>query len=536
MTNNKSLEQQIAVLMPTGRDAQLVAAELEKIGLAAFICSDLRHLYECLMVDVGAVLMTEEALHGNALEELLSEFDKQPVWSDIPVILFSSSATTAEKLLETIGSRINATIVERPVRVAMLASAVNGALRARNRQYETRDLLKKLENADKQKDLFLATLSHELRTPLNSMLGWIRLLREDSNGKVDVPHALEVIERNATAQNELISDILFVSRIVTGTFELNVKPLSLQNVIQTTVDIISPSTNAKSIKLETDFDPNADEITGDADRLQQVIWNLLSNATKFTGQNGKIRISTKRDDANVIIKVKDDGKGINNDFLPLIFERFKQEDNTYTRKFGGLGLGLAIVRDLVKMHGGEITAFSEGENKGSIFTVTLPVTVHEKSQNAQTEQPVKEEPEQIVESTNEQSSSQKLEELSVLLVEDDDDSREMLEMVFKQSGFKTKAVASAAEAFEVLQNDLPKMLISDIGLPDESGYDLIRKIRLLPIEKGGAIPAIALTGYASGKDQTESAAAGFQKHIAKPVDPTVLLEMVANLTNGKLHD
>jgi signal transduction histidine kinase len=283
------------------------------------------------------------------VERLSELFNEQPLWSDLPIVLFAGNAQNAETLAATVGAQFNATIVERPIRIPILVSTVRGALRARARQYQSRDLLHQLEESDRQKDLFLATLSHELRTPLNSILGWIQMLNhEETRKRVDEKHALSVIERNARAQSEMISDILFVSRIITGKLKLNSKPTDIVPVVQTAIDILRPALNAKEIQLNVSFDSGLPLINGDADRLQQVFWNLLSNAIKFTSNNGHIDVLITDEKSNVEIKISDSGQGIKPEFLPFVFERFRQADNSYTRQFGGLGLGLAIVRHLVE--------------------------------------------------------------------------------------------------------------------------------------------------------------------------------------------
>lgn len=427
-------------------------------------------------------------------------------------------------LLESVGTRFNATIVERPIRITMLVSAVRGALRARQRQYESRNLLNQLKESDRQKDLFLATLSHELRTPLNSILGWIQLLNvEDSQNRIDPKHALAVIERNAQAQAEMIADILFVSRIITGKLKLNSKPLDVVSAAQTAIDTLRPQVVAKNINLQTAFDADLPLIEGDGDRLQQVFWNLLSNAAKFTPPAGRIEIRIKQSASNVKIEVRDSGQGIKAEFLPYVFERFRQADSSYTRQVGGLGLGLAIVRHLVELHGGTVSVESAGEHHGASFVIVLPVAAeHLKS--------FEEIPHVEAAPTLEDMKSPP--NVRVLLVEDDEDSREMLKTMFEQNGMETAGVNSAAEALEILPTFKPDVLISDIGLPDEDGYELIGKIRQLSPAQGGLTPAIALTGYVSPQDRDRAFQVGYQKHLSKPVDIDELLALVKELAGS----
>jgi signal transduction histidine kinase/CheY-like chemotaxis protein len=517
---NEGLENRVLVFMPTGRDAALVCATLENSYVSAQPCTDAKTLEKEIATGAGAVLMAEEGLQNGTLEHLIETFNSQPVWSDLPVVLFAGNAQSSEKLLTTIGTRLNATIVERPIRVTMLISAVRGALRARQKQYQTRDLLNQLEQSDRQKDLFLATLSHELRTPLNSMLGWIQLLRGNNSRTIDAQHGLEVIERNAKAQSEIISDILFVSRIITGKFTLDLIPIDLIPVIEEAVEVVQPSIEAKNIQLNVFFDPKIKQIKGDHDRLKQVFWNILSNAVKFTPPDGRIDISAFVNGKQIEIEISDSGQGIEPDFLPFIFERFSQADSSYTRKVGGLGLGLAIVRHLVEIHGGTVSVKSEGANKGASFTIKLPVLSASQAESANEEisnklaEPLK--------------SNEPPEGIRVLLVEDNDDSREMLAVLFAQFNLQITAVASAADAMNALEQIKPDILISDIGMPDEDGYDLIRRIRQLPPEQGGHIPAIALTGYASLQDRDLALEAGYQEHLSKPVNIDELFKLVKN--------
>ena len=522
-TPNSDLhEERVIVLMPTGRDAELVSARLGQAGISAQACKDITEMAAEVVSGAGAILLAEEALREGAIEYLVDVLNQQPIWSDLPILLFAASAQTAGAILETVGARINVTIVERPIRITMLVSAVQGALRARRRQYQTRDLLAQLEQADRQKDLFLATLSHELRTPLNSMIGWIQLLRGGKLNEEDRAHAMSVIERNAQAQADLISDILFVSRVIAGKFTLKTEPVDLESVINGAVDTVRPSIEAKGIRLDLSIDPNMTPVTGDPDRLQQVIWNLLSNAIKFTPAGGRIVVRLERANSVVVITVSDTGRGIKAEFLPYVFERFRQADSTYTRQFGGLGLGLAIVRHLVELHGGTVRAESLGEGQGASFIVTLPISAPRKAAG-----PLKEKP--AGQNDEAATPSQPLNDLRALIVEDDTDSREMLVEVLKQFGVNVVAVASVAEALEAIEQTRPDVLVSDIGMPGEDGYDLIRKLRALPAERGGMIPAVALTGYVSGKDRAETISAGYQEHISKPVEPSKLIGVITGL-------
>lgn len=520
---SKDLEARILVFMPTGRDAALVCSTLENSNIAARSCADADELQAEIEKGAGAILLAEEALKDGVFERLTQIINRQPIWSDIPIVLFAGSTQHAEALLETVGTHFNATIVERPIRITMLVSAARGVLRARERQYQTRDLLHQLEQADQQKDLFLATLSHELRTPLNSILGWIQLLRGDTGRKIDLEFALNVLERNARAQAELISDILFVSQVITGKLTLNMEPVNLAKIVRSAIEVIHPSIEAKKIRLETFFESDVNQIQADPDRLQQVFLNLFSNAVKFTPEGGQITVRINRADSNFEVEISDTGQGIKPEFLPFVFERFRQADNSYTREVGGLGLGLAIVRHLVEMHSGGVSVESEGENRGASFKVILPVFDEPKKEESTNGFPGKP---AVSENTDVGLSG-----VRVLLVEDNEDSRDMLKIMFEQYGMETTAVDSAAAALSEITRAQPDILVSDVGLPGVDGYELISRIRQLSPQQGGTIPAVALTGYASVQDRAHAYEVGYQEHLSKPVDIEKLLGLIKTLVN-----
>ncbi len=525
-TDNKFLENRVLVLMPTGRDSTLVCATLGKVGIVAETCANTEDLTEKINSGAGAILLAEEALEKKTLEQLSDSFNEQPVWSDLPIVLFAGNAQNAEMLAATVGTRFNATIVERPIRIPMLISAVRGALRARERQYQSRNLLHQLEESDRQKDLFLATLSHELRTPLNSILGWIQLLRSEPSERINLKHALSVIERNARAQSEMIADILFVSRIITGKLKLNLEQIDLISVVQTAIDIMRPSLEAREIVLKTAFESAVNQIAGDSDQLQQVFGNLLSNAIKFTPPNGRIEVRLFNENSNIAVEISDSGQGIKPEFLPYVFERFRQEDSSYTRQIGGLGLGLAIVRHLVELHDGTVSVKSAGENQGAVFTVELPISVRAKTIDADSET--------VNPPPSEATKSPK--NVRILVIEDDEDSREMLKIMFEQNEMEVFSLDSTAKAIESIERIKPDVLISDIGLPGEDGYELIRKVRLLAPEQGGLTPAIALTGYVSLQDRSRALDVGYQEHLSKPVDIDKLLDLVKKIVSRREFD
>ncbi|HEY9638866.1 MAG TPA: ATP-binding protein, partial [Coleofasciculaceae cyanobacterium] len=389
-----------------------------------------------------------------------------------------------------------------------------------------RQQAEELSRTNRLKDEFLATVSHELRTPLNAMLGWATMLRSKQMDETTMKRAIESIERNARAQNQLINDLLDISRIITGKLRLNVRPVFLVSVIEAAIDALCPAATAKNIRIQSLLDPVAGPVSGDPDRLQQVFWNLLSNAVKFTPKGGRIQIRLERINSHVEVTISDTGQGISPEFLPYVFERLQQADSTTTRAYGGLGLGLAIVRHLVELHGGQVEVASAGVGQGATFIVNLPITIFRP-------QPIDvERVHPTVSDTAPLMDVPRLEGLKVLIVDDETDARELLTTLLRQSGAVAQAVASAEEAFATLTGPLdqrPDVLVSDIGMPGKDGYMLIRQVRALAPEQGGRIPAIALTAYARTEDRIKALAAGFQAHVPKPVEPAEFIAVVANL-------
>ena len=380
------------------------------------------------------------------------------------------------------------------------------------------------EAANRMKDEFLATLSHELRTPLNPIQGWTQLLRTRKFDEAATARALETIDRNTKLLTQLIEDVLDVSRIITGKLGLNVSPIELVPVISAALDTVQPAADAKEIRIESILDFSAGKVLGDTNRLQQVIWNLLSNAVKFTPKGGRVEVQLSTDSLYVQIRVSDTGKGISPGFLPHVFERFRQADASITRAYGGLGLGLAIVRHLVELHGGTVCAQSPGEGQGATFIVNLPL-LEMRRVGEQESGKVAASPSHSLTP----ASPHPLDGLRVLVVDDEADARELLVAILAEDGAEVIAVASAAEAIEALQRLQPNILVSDIGMPGEDGYTLMRKVRALDAKQGGQIPAVALTAYARACDRTEALNAGFQLHVPKPVNAAELAAALANL-------
>jgi PAS domain S-box-containing protein len=373
------------------------------------------------------------------------------------------------------------------------------------------------DRANQIKDEFLAVLSHELRSPLNPILGWSKLLQQRKFDAAKTAMALQTIERNARLQVQLIDDLLDISRILRGKLILTVMPVDMSKVISEALETVRLAAEAKAIEIDTTILPSIGIVIGDAGRLQQVVWNLLSNAVKFTPHQGQVAITLALDETDAQIQVTDSGKGIGSDFLPYVFEHFRQEDGAITRKFGGLGLGLAIVQQIVELHGGTVAVDSLGEGQGATFTVRIPLAPRSH------ELPAIQQP---------SDSTGDLSGIHVLVVDDDADSREFVAFVLEQAGAIVTKVASATKALQVFSQAVPEIVVSDIGMPEMDGYMLMRHIRSLPLEQGGQIPAIALTAYAGEIDLQQAIAAGFQRHIAKPIDPEAVVAIVTELVSS----
>jgi PAS domain S-box-containing protein len=372
------------------------------------------------------------------------------------------------------------------------------------------------EAASRAKDEFVAMVSHELRAPLNSILGWTQLLRTGKFDASETAHALETVEHSAKAQAQLIEDLMDISRVITGKLVLNVVPVELGRVVDSAVDSIRSAADAKQIKVAVHLDPRGSWVSGDPSRLQQIIWNLVSNAVKFTPARGRVEVTVERVDSQHQITVSDSGPGINAEFLPFVFDRFTQASMTSERRYGGLGLGLAIVKNLVELHGGTVRADSSGDGKGATFKVAFPSTE------------VYEEPHDLLQPTAKDANA--LDGLRVMIVDDERDTRDLLTLMLSGYGAEIRACASAAEALRTIEQWRPAVLVSDIGMRDEDGYSLIKQLRSRGPEQGGDIPAVALTGYARSEDRTRALSAGFQMHVPKPVEAAELMMVIASLT------
>jgi signal transduction histidine kinase/FixJ family two-component response regulator len=512
----------VLIFAPIGRDASLTAELLTRAGVACHVCHAVNDVCLELASGAGAILLTEEALADPRLDDLAEALASQPPWSDISILLFAGSDRSQASLrtLHKLEVLRNVTLLDRPIRTAAVISTVRSALRGRQRQYELRDTLVALqrarleaEHANRLKDEFLATVSHELRTPLNAILGWVAMLRQARFEPTRVASILEIVERNAKAQAQLIADVLDISRMISGRVKLEVTPVSLAGVICDAVDSIRPGAAARGIELHLDVDEGPVAIA-DPDRLQQVVWNLLSNACKFTPEGGRIDVRLRADRTHATVTVADTGVGISSDFLPHVFDRFRQAEQGFTRSHGGLGLGLAIVKQLVEMHGGEVTATSEGPGKGATFEVRLPLARMIPRDRRARHEPSSELP------------KLDLSDYSILVVDDDETTRDLMMTLLSQCGATVRTVGSASEALLEFDTDIPGLVLADIGMPGEDGLSMIKRIRRRPPARGGLVRAVAISAYARPEDRQAALAAGYDDFLAKPAMPADVLRAV----------
>jgi signal transduction histidine kinase/CheY-like chemotaxis protein len=438
---------------------------------------------------------------------------------------FFIAESVAERIEEVLflGIGISISILSQ-ARLSLLAKRQQLLASEQDARRTAEDARRVAEGANRLKDEFLSTVSHELRTPLTAIKGWALMLRAGRLDAAQADLALETIVRSARSQNQLIDDLLDVSRIITGKMRLNVAPLNLGSVIEAAVETVRPAAEAKGIHLSALLDPVAETVSGDAERLQQVVWNLLSNAVKFTPNGGRVEVRLERANSHIEIVVADNGQGIKPEFLPYVFEHFRQEDSGTDRQRGGLGLGLAIVRHIVELHGGTVHVASEGLGKGATITVALPIA----SVRAVSPDELRD---KAAGGRLAPENPPSLAGVRVLLVDNDADARELITMMLAEGGAEVRTAASATEALAACDEWRPDVLISNIGMPGEDGYTLMKKLRARESERGGHIPAIALTAYGRQEDRLRALSVGYESHVPKPVEPAELLVVVASLTD-----
>jgi len=532
--------QSILVLAPLGRDAAVIVQVLAPLGLRTAVCAHLIELVAALGDSATVAVLTEESLNEDGANLLHAWIENQPSWSDFPFVVLATRTpgSRSSRVSAALAKLGNEVLLERPLNVDTLISAVNSAVRSRRRQYEARSHLQQQETigleirrlyeaerharadaeaANRAKDEFLATLSHELRTPLSAILGWTYVLQQRRAELGDLARGVDTIERNAKSQARLIEDLLDMSRIVAGKVSLELQVVVPAHLLEQVIASVLPSIQAKNIAIEHALSAATIPILGDPQRLQQILWNLLTNAIKFTGNGGRITIDSSIAGGDLVLSISDSGVGIAADFLPLVFDRFRQADGSTTRSHGGLGLGLAIVRKLAELHGGSVEAFSAGLGAGSTFKLRLPLRDEIVAG-------------QYLEPVPPAHSSQvrlraSIKDVRVLLVEDDRDGRDMVAQLLIEGGGQVRAVDSADRALQELAQDRFDVVVSDIGLPDVDGYRLLERIRAT----GNSIPAIALTAFARLEDKAKALDAGYALHLSKPVEPPALIAAVAEI-------
>jgi hypothetical protein len=661
-------ERRVLLLPPTRKDGEVTRSLLTNVGLNCIVCPDVRQLVSELQRGAAAIVMTEEVIKNAEIQVLLDLLERQPSWSDLPVVLLMRGGTQSAatgRVLRLLG---NVTLLERPAPTRSVVSAVQAAVRGRERQYQNRDQIESIRLAEAQarslqerfeamansipqlawmagpdgsifwynrrwheycgttleqmqgwgwqsvhdpdelprvietwkaalasgepwedtfplrrhdgefrwhlsrampfrddlgnllfwfgtntditeqrrraderhtlleseraarqeaervsrmKDEFLANVSHELRTPLNAIFGWTQILKMgNASDPKAVAEGIDVIDRNVRVQTQLIEDLLDVSRIISGKIRLDVQRVELAAVVGGAIESVRPMAEAKAVRLEQVIDPLAGPVSGDPGRLQQVVWNLLTNAIKFTPKGGKIHVLVERVNSHVELSVTDTGQGISPEFLPHLFERFSQADASTTRRHGGLGLGLSIVKNLVELHGGTVRAISAGEGHGATFLISLPVRVAKETVERDTALRM---PTVAAPALN--CEQPQLRGLKVLVVDDERDAREFVKRLLVDCHAIPQLAASADEAKKLLTTFKPDLILSDIGMPGEDGYEFMRGIR----SQGVKTPAIALTAFARSEDRIRSIQAGYQTHLSKPVEPAELITLVASL-------
>jgi PAS domain S-box-containing protein len=492
--------------------------------------------YAIFLIDTGGVVATwnkgAERLKGYRADEIIGQHFSTFYPPHVPRYVIDDELVVAVRegvfkdegwRLRKDGTQFWADVTITPVyddNGALLAFAkVTRDLTDRRRTEDDRAARLAAERADRVKDEFLATLSHELRTPLNAILGWAHIIRQGADAET-VTRGIETISRNASVQNQLIGDILDVQRLSTGKLRLDLRELDPIKPIEAAIETLRPAAEAKEIRVTALLDAQAGLILGDPDRLQQVVWNLLSNAIKFTPQGGRIAVRLMSTHSQVEISVEDNGPGIDPEFVPHIFERFRQRDSSATRRHGGLGLGLSIVRSLVELHGGSVSAANRTEG-GAVFSVRLPPVNAMRTQDART---------RVASEQVWLDAAPSVHGITVLVVDDEADGREIVGQILERCGAEVLTAASAREAFEILTRARPHVIVCDIGMPEEDGYSLIRRVRDLPASEGGLTPAAALTAFASTEDRIRALTAGFQMHVPKPVQPAELATVVTSLS------
>ena len=542
-----AMEMRVIVWPPTRADGNAIGKLLAAAGVDFKLVNSMIELCDAVRGGAGAAMLSEESLLADSLP-LIQELSRQPVWSDIPLLILSRSCSEAGALGQLMDQLGSVSVIERPVRTTTLLSLIRSSQRARARQYDVRRYLadrqlvavereqllrseraarSDAERASRMKEEFLATLSHELRTPLHAVLGWTQVLRRMQGASEEMSKGLSTIERNARAQTQIIDELLDMSSIISGKVRLDAQGVDLAVVVNAAAETIRPTAEAKGVRLQTIADPSAGPIRGDPNRLQQILWNLLTNAMKFTPRGGRVMLTLARAKSQVELRVEDNGDGIDAAFLPHIFDRFRQADASTSRSHGGLGLGLSIVKQLVELHGGTIAAQSAGRGAGSSFRILFPLMPV--GLGAFESKLSGERSNRAIEATETNApAGPGLEGLTILVVDDELDSRTLLQRFLEERGAHVTLADSVDQALASINQNAPDVLVSDIGMPGRDGYSLIREVRALQGPRA-RIPAIALTAYARSEDRVRAMGAGYQSHLSKPVEPIELVTVIRSL-------
>ncbi|MEK6336895.1 MAG: ATP-binding protein [Acidobacteriota bacterium] len=523
-------DETILILAPAGRDGELAARFISEASLASNICESMEELCDEMVNGAGLVFLTREALTRDALDCVARAIATQPAWSDIPIILLTSGgggeSPNDSAALIAFGNAANVTLIERPVRVMTLLTSIEAALRARRRQYQVRDLLESeheavaaAEKANRLKDEFLATVSHELRNPLNVVLGYSEiLLRTPQIGdSPSLRQMTEALKRNAQSQSQLINDLLDLSRLQMGKISLNRETVWLSAMIENAVETVRTEADGKNITIAINESNEALFVEADPLRLQQVTWNLLNNAVKFTPAGGQVNISLTTEDESAVLVIQDSGQGIQPDFLPHVFEMFRQGDASTVRRQSGLGIGLALVRRLVELHGGSVAADSKGTDQGASFTIRLPLKQQAELEPLPTSGIVK----------------GRLAGMNVLMIDDSEDTIAMLKILLEIDGATVTSARNGGEALRIAAAANFDVILSDISMPEMDGFEFLRRLRQIPGRTD--VPVLALTGFGQAEDIARADAAGFASHLTKPLEVDGLTEILQGLfeKNGK---
>jgi signal transduction histidine kinase/ActR/RegA family two-component response regulator len=511
----EALEARVLVLAPTGRDGVLACQLLTSMDVPGCACASAAELFREIAAGAGAVILADEALHPEVMSGLLAALGEQPPWSDLPLIVFTRSGESSEHVLEMLVPLGNATILERPVRLSTLVSAVKAALRARRRQYEVRDLLVRQADADRRKDEFLAMLGHELRNPMAAIRNALWVLDEVGSRDAQEVRQREIIMRQTRHLVRMVDDLLDVSRVTLGKIILQRRPVDLRDVVEGCLSELGMTALARGNDLEITVEARTALVMGDPVRLEQVVCNLMQNAIKYTPRGGRLWISVDTEDGEAVVRVRDTGVGLSPPMLQTIFEPFAQVESSRQRSEGGLGLGLPLVRSLAEMHGGRVEARSDGLGNGSEFIVRLPLLAEDRRKT----------PVRRAGPVRTPIARMPAAGLHILVVEDNEDGRESLRELLEIWGHEVSVAGNGPEGVEMAFSIRPEVALVDIGLPGLDGNEVARRIRSLL--DGHEISLIAMTGYGQPEDRRRALQAGFDRYLVKPVDPAVLSQLLS---------